>query len=73
MLWNINFLGGQKMKEYTDGVLTVKVGKKYAHVINKAGSEMGVMDKQHFERYAKDAGFTPVEDDPPESLLGLGF
>ena len=49
------------MKEYTDGILTVKVGYVHAHVFNKAGSEMGTMNAEHFFRYAKDAGFTPKE------------
>lgn len=73
----IKFYGGLEMKEFTDGVLTVRVGRKYAHVINKAGSEIGVIDVEHFFNHAKDAGFTPVDiddiPDPPLSLFGLGF
>lgn len=50
------------MKEYTDGILTIRVGRKYAHIIDDDGSETGQMSKDYFFRHAKDAGFTPVED-----------
>ena len=50
------------MKAYTDGMVTVKVGREIAHLFNKAGSEFGQTSKEHFLCHAKDAGFTPVCD-----------
>ena len=51
------------MTKWTDGRLTIEVKTKYAYIVLKNGSVMGRMDKDHFFRHAKDAGFTPVESE----------
>ena len=51
------------MKVYTDGVLTIKVGHKYAYVFNKAGSKIGRADVTDgaYLKHMEKAGFKEVE------------
>ncbi len=51
------------MKVYTDGFLIIKVGWKYAHVFNKAGSELDRADVRDgsFMEYMEREGFKEVE------------
>ena len=51
------------MKIYTDGVSTIEVGSKYAHIFNRAGSWIGrihITNGSYLERI-KAAGFKEVE------------
>ncbi len=51
------------MKTYTDGTVTIKVGTRYAHLYNKAGSKIGRADMRDgsFKGHMIAAGFEEVQ------------
>ncbi len=51
------------MKTYTDGKLTIKVGTKYGHLYNNAGSKIGQADMQDgsYMGHMMAAGFKEVK------------
>ncbi len=51
------------MKTYTDGTLIIKVGTKYGHLYNKAGSEIGRADMEDgsYMQHMIAAGFKEVK------------
>ena len=50
------------MTIYTDGKMTIKIGTKYAHLYNRAGSEIGQADMQDgsYMKHMIAAGFKEV-------------
>ncbi len=59
------------MKEFTDGVLTIYIGSKYAHVFNRAGSKLGradITDGSYLD-HMKKAGFKERENDILKKII----
>ena len=56
------------MTTYTDGTITIQVCTKYAHLYNKAGSEIGRADMQDgsYMKHMISAGFKEIPKGYPE-------
>ena len=63
---------GVNMKTYTDGKLTIKVGTKYGHLYNKAGSKIGQADMRDgsYMKHMIAAGFKRVIGAPSREQTG---